>query len=229
MANDLPNPCRGCIHLQRHHVPIIQALRCHIVAVIVEPVAMHVEDVRGASERIDVPDDRVIGTHVERGVVRENPTVERVETGRLRGGQGDGWHVCQLRPPVRLIASMVHLEQSRHGHRGRICRRVVHAQVGLSEETHRFVKRLVQEHKLAMRSHGSVHGAAVVHDSWTGEAGIHVDKHVDVGVVCPHLRVRARVWSCAFIDEPFVDKTLPWSEGIATGRSCVPSCQGGWI
>lgn len=63
MANSLPYSRRRSGHLQRHHIAIIQTLRSQVTPVKIEAVAVHVEDVRCATESVDVPDYAVVGTH----------------------------------------------------------------------------------------------------------------------------------------------------------------------
>lgn len=63
MTNDLPYPRRSSVHLERHHIPIIQTLRGQVTPVEFEAVPVHVEDVRCATKSVDVPDYIVVGTH----------------------------------------------------------------------------------------------------------------------------------------------------------------------
>lgn len=49
MADDLPEALTGGVHVQRRHDPVVEAFNSHIVALKLEPVAMHMEDMAGSS------------------------------------------------------------------------------------------------------------------------------------------------------------------------------------
>lgn len=65
MTQHLPNPRRSGIHLQRHHIPIVDTLARHVGTMVIESIAMHVEYVRRCAKSVDVLDGFVVGAHLE--------------------------------------------------------------------------------------------------------------------------------------------------------------------
>lgn len=62
------------------------------------------EDVAGAADAVDVPNDGVVLAHFKRDAVGEGAAVEGHEGGGLGGGKGGGGdEVCKLRVPDGVI------------------------------------------------------------------------------------------------------------------------------
>lgn len=71
-----------------------------------------------------------------------------------------------------------------------------------------------------MCGHGLVHLTAGIDDRWSHEAIVEIARHVDKGVIGPHVSVLSVSWCGAIIHKPFVDCTAIRRNCVANNRVC---------
>lgn len=220
MTNKLPLARTRRIHLQCEHIPIVQTLARNILPIVDEVVAVQMEDVRSHAEGVDVPDHRVVETHLEHLVVGVAEAVEGVKSWRLGAAEHGCGHVGDLRVPDGVV-SVAQVER-RHRRAAAAARRILASPfLGIlhGQEAHGFVKILIEEDEFSMRCDRLVHLAARIDDHRSDKTRVEIVGHGDVGMICPELdnvRLRRRT---GLRHNPLVKKAASWGYGASnSGR-----------
>lgn len=173
---------------------------------------MHVEHMTFMAVRVDIPDDLVVETHVEDGVIGEHKPVDGVERGRhVHPARGE--QVGELRMPDGEVAAEVPGDVVEGGTRaGRVD--VVRLGVDLGHERVGFVVAHELEYELAVRRHGGVHHPPVVDDLGPQQAAVHVLLRAHEGLVPSQDRGLVRRWSVGVVDEELVDGASAGRDGV---------------